>query len=174
MKMVRVFGALALAMFAVTLASAQATGGLKIRVIDNSDKSEVIGAAVTLSNTNKLVATSSIITGADGVALFPVLRAGQGYDHHGHHGWLRRHPPRRRRHQRHDQRRRGRARPRARGESRRHRPTRGQQVDLDSTRPPPSSPPTSSRTSPVAGRFYQNVLSLAPAFTTTTATATRT
>jgi hypothetical protein len=79
MKMVRVFGALALAMFAVTLASAQATGGLKIRVIDNSDKSEVIGAAVTLSNTNKLVATSSIITGADGVALFPVLRAGQGY-----------------------------------------------------------------------------------------------
>ena len=79
MKMVRVLGALALAMFAVTLASAQATGGLKIRVIDNSDKSEVIGAAVTLSNTNKLVATSSIITGVDGVALFPVLRAGQGY-----------------------------------------------------------------------------------------------
>ena len=79
MKLVRLIGALALTTLTVTVASAQATGGLKIKVIDNSDKSEVIGAAVTLSNTNKLVATSSIMTGVDGVALFPVLRAGSGY-----------------------------------------------------------------------------------------------
>ena len=79
MKFVRLFGAIALSVFAVTVASAQATGGLKIRVIDNSDKSAVIGAAVTLSNTSKLVATSTIITDVDGVALFPVLRAGTGY-----------------------------------------------------------------------------------------------
>src|SRR5262245_33835835 len=79
MKLDRVIGALALTILAVTTASAQSTGGFKIRVIDNSDKSEVIGAAVTLSNVNKLVATTSIMTGADGVALFPVLRAGSGY-----------------------------------------------------------------------------------------------
>jgi hypothetical protein len=72
-------GAVALSALAVTAASAQATGGLKIRVIDNSDKSAVIGAAVTLSNTNKLVATSTTLTDLKGVALFPVLRAGAGY-----------------------------------------------------------------------------------------------
>jgi hypothetical protein len=79
MKLVRLIGALALSVLAVTVASAQATGGLRIHVVDNSDKSDVIGAAVTLSNTNKLVATATIITDAEGVALFPVLRAGSGY-----------------------------------------------------------------------------------------------
>ena len=79
MKRARWLGALALTTFGVTLASAQATGGLKIRVIDNSDKSEVSGAAVTLSSTNKLVATTSVTTDLDGIALFPVLRAGSGY-----------------------------------------------------------------------------------------------
>jgi len=79
MKWVRLLGCAALATLAATAASAQATGGLKIRVVDNSDKSEVIGAAVTLSNTSKLVATSTILTDVNGVALFPVLRAGPGY-----------------------------------------------------------------------------------------------
>ncbi len=79
MKLVRYFGALALSVLAVTTVSAQATGGLRIRVVDNADKSEVIGAAVTLSNTNKLVATATIVTDAQGIALFPVLRAGSGY-----------------------------------------------------------------------------------------------
>ena len=79
MKFIRAFGALALFSLAATAASAQATGGLKIRVVDNSDKSAVIGAAVTLSNTNKLVATSTLLSGADGTVLFPVLRAGSGY-----------------------------------------------------------------------------------------------
>jgi hypothetical protein len=79
MKLARFVGALALASIAVTTASAQSVGGLSIRVIDNSDKTPVIGAAVTLSNTSKLVATSTLITDAKGVALFPVLRAGPGY-----------------------------------------------------------------------------------------------
>ena len=79
MKLVRLFGALALSVLAVTAASAQAAGGLKIRVIDNSDKSAVIGAAVTLSSTTKLVATSTLVTDVNGVALFPVLRIGAGY-----------------------------------------------------------------------------------------------
>ena len=79
MKLIRAFGALALSVLAVTAASAQATGGLKIRVMDNADKSAVIGAAVTLSNTNKLVATATVLTDANGTALFPVLRAGAGY-----------------------------------------------------------------------------------------------
>jgi len=79
MKRVRALGALALAAFSVTTVSAQATGGLRIRVIDNSDKSAVIGATVTLASTNKLVATSTLVTDRKGIALFPVLRAGSGY-----------------------------------------------------------------------------------------------
>jgi outer membrane receptor for ferrienterochelin and colicin len=79
MRLIRTLGALALLAFAATAASAQATGGLKIRVVDNSDKSAVIGAAVTLSSANKLVATTTLLTDAQGVVLFPVLRAGAGY-----------------------------------------------------------------------------------------------
>ena len=79
MNWVRSLAALALVALSVTVVSAQSAGGLKIRVIDNADKSEVIGAAVTVSNTNKLVATATIITDVKGIALFPVLRAGPGY-----------------------------------------------------------------------------------------------
>jgi hypothetical protein len=79
MKWVRAAGAIVLVALAVTTAAAQATGGLRIRVVDNADKSAVKGAAVTLTNTNKLVATSTLITDAKGIALFPVLRAGPGY-----------------------------------------------------------------------------------------------
>src|SRR5262245_1183664 len=79
MKLVRAIGALALATLAATAASAQSTGGLKIRVVDNSDKSAVIGAAVTLSNINKFVATTTVMTDVNGIATFPVLRTGAGY-----------------------------------------------------------------------------------------------
>ena len=79
MNQARFLGAIALALLSATVVSAQATGGLRIRVIDNADKSAVIGAAVTLSNTNKLVATATILTDVNGLALFPVLRAGSGY-----------------------------------------------------------------------------------------------
>jgi hypothetical protein len=80
MKLLRLIGALALSALAVNTAFAQsAAGGLRIHVLDNSDKSAVIGAAVTLSNTSKLVPTSTLITDVNGVALFPVLRGGSGY-----------------------------------------------------------------------------------------------
>lgn len=79
MKLRGLFASALVAMFAFTGAAAQAVGGLKIRVIDNSDKTAVIGAAVTLSNTNKYVATTTIITDPQGVALFPVLHVGSGY-----------------------------------------------------------------------------------------------
>jgi outer membrane receptor protein involved in Fe transport len=78
-KYVRLLAAVVVAVLGGSAALAQSSGGLKIRVIDNADKSAVIGAAVTLSNTNKFVATTSIMTDKDGVALFPVLRPGPGY-----------------------------------------------------------------------------------------------
>jgi hypothetical protein len=60
-------------------ARAQTTGGLKIQVVDDKDKSAVIGAAVTLGNTKRLVATSTVLSDGSGVALFPVLPVGSGY-----------------------------------------------------------------------------------------------
>ena len=79
MKLGRLFGAALVFAIAVTSAAAQSSGGLRIRIIDNSDKSPVIGASVTLSNTNKFVATSTVLSDVKGEALFPVLRAGSGY-----------------------------------------------------------------------------------------------
>ncbi len=61
------------------LGSALATGGLRIRVIDGSDNTPVIGAAVTISSMSKLVATSTNLTDVKGVAFYPVLPAGPGY-----------------------------------------------------------------------------------------------
>jgi hypothetical protein len=79
MKLIRVIGALVLCGLSASAVFAQATGGLRIRIVDNSDKTAVIGAAVTLSNTSKLVATATILSDVNGLALFPVLRAGPGY-----------------------------------------------------------------------------------------------
>src|SRR5262249_61379336 len=63
----------------ITVAPAQGAGTLRARVIDNADKTPVIGAAVTLSNTNNYVATTSIATQPDGTATFSALQAGGGY-----------------------------------------------------------------------------------------------
>ena len=79
MRLGRLFGAALAFVISVTAASAQTSGGLRIRVIDNSDKSPAIGASVTLSNTNKFVATTTLLTDVKGEVLFPVLRAGSGY-----------------------------------------------------------------------------------------------
>ncbi|HJQ96828.1 MAG TPA: hypothetical protein VJ826_00875, partial [Candidatus Polarisedimenticolaceae bacterium] len=79
MRLGRLFGVALAFVISVTAASAQSTGGLRIRIIDNGDKSEVIGASVTLSNTNKFVATTTMLSNAKGEVLFPVLRAGSGY-----------------------------------------------------------------------------------------------
>ncbi|HEX4824119.1 MAG TPA: hypothetical protein VFV19_07380 [Candidatus Polarisedimenticolaceae bacterium] len=69
----------ALAALLATSAWAQSSGGLKIRVIDNADKAPIIGASVTISNANRLVATTTLVADRNGVALFPVLRSGSGY-----------------------------------------------------------------------------------------------
>ena len=79
MRLGRLFGVALVFVISVTAASAQSTGGLRIRIIDNSDKSPVIGASVTLSNTNKFVATTTLLSDVKGEVLFPVLRAGSGY-----------------------------------------------------------------------------------------------
>src|SRR5262245_26333362 len=79
MRLGRLFGAALVFVISVTGALAQSTGGLRIRIIDNSDKTPVIGASVTLSNTNKFVATTTLLSDVKGEVLFPVLRAGSGY-----------------------------------------------------------------------------------------------
>jgi outer membrane receptor protein involved in Fe transport len=63
---------------AVSAASAQ-TGGLKVVVLDGADKSPLPGAIVTLSSQLGYVKETSIQTDVDGVAMFPVLRPGDGY-----------------------------------------------------------------------------------------------
>src|SRR5262249_45035916 len=78
-RFVRLLAGVVVAVLGGSAAMAQSSGGLNVRVIDNADKAAVIGAAVTLSNTNKYVATSTTLTDKDGVALFPVLRPGAGY-----------------------------------------------------------------------------------------------
>src|SRR5262245_47891889 len=79
MRPARTFWAALVVAIAAASVSAQSAGGLKVRIIDNGDKTPVIGASVTLSNTNKLVATWTVLSDAKGEALFPVLRAGSGY-----------------------------------------------------------------------------------------------
>jgi hypothetical protein len=75
----RPFTAAFVFLMAVTCASAQSAGGLRIRIIDNGDKTPIVGASVTLSNTNKFVKTWTVLSDVEGEALFPVLRAGPGY-----------------------------------------------------------------------------------------------
>ena len=75
----RRLGFLCLAGLVATSVRAQSAGGLKIRVIDNADKTPVVGAAITLSHASQFVATATLITDKNGIALFPVLRAGSGY-----------------------------------------------------------------------------------------------
>jgi hypothetical protein len=79
MSRLRAFGVVFVFVIAVTSASAQSAGGLRVRIIDNGDKTPLVGASVTLSNTNKFVKTWTILSDAKGQALFPVLRAGSGY-----------------------------------------------------------------------------------------------
>jgi len=66
------------AFLAVTAASAQ-TGGLKVRVYDAKDNSPLPGAVVVLSHNTGNVAPATELTDADGYVVFPVLRAGTGY-----------------------------------------------------------------------------------------------
>jgi hypothetical protein len=55
------------------------TGSLVVHVRDTDDRSSLAGATVVLSSTQRLVATTAERTDADGQVMFPVLRAGPGY-----------------------------------------------------------------------------------------------
>ena len=62
---------------AISAASAQ-TGGLKVVVLDGADKSPLPGAIVTLSHQLGYVKETNVQTDVNGVAMFPVLRPGEG------------------------------------------------------------------------------------------------
>jgi len=66
-----------LVLLAVTTAVAQ-TGGIEV-VITDPDGSPLPGATVTLSNRQGYVKTTTVLSDRDGIALFPVLRPGEGY-----------------------------------------------------------------------------------------------
>jgi hypothetical protein len=79
MKLTRTALGALVAAIAVSTAAAQATGGFKVRVLDASDKTPLPGVTVSLSNTQGFVAPTAALTDKDGIALFPVLRVGPGY-----------------------------------------------------------------------------------------------
>jgi hypothetical protein len=70
--------ALALALLAGGPAIAQ-VGSLTIVVSDGADGSPLPGATVTLSNDRGLIAPTAVLTEEDGRAAFPVLHIGSGY-----------------------------------------------------------------------------------------------
>jgi hypothetical protein len=72
-----IFG-IALAALACGTASAQ-TGGLGVLVVDAQGRTPLPGAIVTLTSDRGLVPGASVATGADGIALFPILPIGPGY-----------------------------------------------------------------------------------------------
>ena len=63
---------------AVTVASAQGTGSLVVKVID-SDGAPLPGATVTISHNAGNIKTTSVLADKKGWAQFPVLRPGPGY-----------------------------------------------------------------------------------------------
>ncbi|HEX6853176.1 MAG TPA: carboxypeptidase regulatory-like domain-containing protein [Candidatus Polarisedimenticolaceae bacterium] len=80
MSLRRIAAAAVVALGAVVSAFAQSgTGGLKVVVIDGSDKTPMPGVVVTISSPSQLVPNTAIQTDATGTALFPVLRAGGDY-----------------------------------------------------------------------------------------------
>ena len=78
MKSLRTCLAVCFVVLAVTSVAAQ-SGGLRVTVHDAADKSTLPGVTVVLRNSQQLVATTTVITNKNGVADFPVLRAGPGY-----------------------------------------------------------------------------------------------
>jgi hypothetical protein len=78
MKLFRVASAAILVALAVTSVAAQ-SGGLKVKVVDAEDNMELPGATVVLSNTQGFVDETAYQTNVKGIAEFPILRAGGGY-----------------------------------------------------------------------------------------------
>lgn len=74
MKSNRMFAVAVLGFALTALPSfAQSTGGLRVRIVDE-DKMGFPGVVVTLSNANGFVGTTNVVTDGQGIALFPVLR----------------------------------------------------------------------------------------------------
>ncbi len=61
-----------------TADAAPSTGGIRVTVLDE-DKLPFPGAVVTVSNAKRHAAATSVVTDAQGIALFPVLRPGGDY-----------------------------------------------------------------------------------------------
>jgi hypothetical protein len=78
MKVLRTLLAAGFVLLAVSTVAAQ-TGGLRVTVYDAADKTPLPGVTVVLKNSQQLVATTTVITNKNGVADFPVLRAGSGF-----------------------------------------------------------------------------------------------
>ena len=78
MSLVRVILAATLVALAVTSVAAQ-SGGLRVKVVDAEDNTALPGATVMLSNTQGLIDQTAYQTDTKGIAEFPILRAGGGY-----------------------------------------------------------------------------------------------
>ena len=78
MKLIRTVLATLVVACAVTAVSAQ-SGGLTVKVVDATDQSPLAGAKVVLTNTVQLVAETIAQTNIDGIIDFPILRPGGGY-----------------------------------------------------------------------------------------------
>ena len=76
MKFVRTALAAMVVLLAISAASAQ-SGGLTILVVDSNGP--LPGATVTISHEVGYVATTAVLTNPRGLAEFPVLRPGKGY-----------------------------------------------------------------------------------------------
>ena len=61
------------------LPAAAQSGGLRVQILDAELREPLAGATVILSNDQRLVPDTAVITGEDGIAEFPVLRVGPGY-----------------------------------------------------------------------------------------------
>lgn len=79
MRVQRLVCSALLAATAFAAAFAQSTGGIRVRVIDAGDKSALIGAIVNLSDPQKRVPNSTLMADKDGIAYFPVIKAGNGF-----------------------------------------------------------------------------------------------
>ena len=55
------------------------TGNLKVKVFDAVTRQPLVGATVSLSSSQWLIAPTMVLTDQNGLVEFPVLRVGTGY-----------------------------------------------------------------------------------------------
>jgi len=158
MKIIRTALALVVATLAVSVVSAQ-SGGLTVVVQDANGP--LPGATVTISHETGFVKTTAVLTDADGVALFPVLRPGRGYMVEvSFPGFGTRRVPDL--HVRLSQRERVTVQLAEEFQERVKVTAEGEVVDLEKTAQTTRFSDEFIQDLPVPGRFYQNVLTLAP------------